>query len=428
MRTGDKITAFFRSIFHPSPKADGSRPEREPLLGQQKSINSPRDGAAIDTMNKHAPRIRDVLSYQTTLNLVVYTLLALYTLAFDQVGCDGYCVNSIINSSQLLPVFMHHPPQSTSDPNVSLPFKFSGGFGIDSRRIGAMFTLFAVTSTLCQFILFPPLARTLGVLRCLRIAFLIFPFVFFVTPFVSLIPNQTTKQIVMACLLVCRGIGGSFAFPTSTIMLTNSASSLRVLGTINGLATSVSAIGRAAGPAIGGELFTWGVSRGYVIVPFWTLSAISLLASIPTWWLVEGKGFGNSADMDAEESTSNTEEDTDEEGVGPLPIMEIDNASRFESEFGELGESAAILSFTSRRSSAAWVSENDDDDGDNLDEEAYDRERGLSSHLVDSQERRYRTVRKRSSVPIGMGRGFRRYSSNLGSAGIGASGTSWGGT
>lgn len=31
------------------------------------------------------PTLRDVLSYQTTLNLVVYTLLALYTLAYDQV-------------------------------------------------------------------------------------------------------------------------------------------------------------------------------------------------------------------------------------------------------------------------------------------------------------------------------------------------------
>jgi hypothetical protein len=34
---------------------------------------------------EESPRIRDVLTYQTTLNLVVYALLALYTLAYDQV-------------------------------------------------------------------------------------------------------------------------------------------------------------------------------------------------------------------------------------------------------------------------------------------------------------------------------------------------------
>jgi MFS family permease len=144
---------------------------------------------------------------------------------------------------------MHHPPQSLDDPNVKLPLKFAGGFGIDSRRIGVIFTVFAVFSTFWQFVLFPPIARYLGVLRCLRIAFLIFPAVFFVTPFITLIPDPITKQVVMVLLLMVRGLGGTFAFPTSTIMLTNSASSLRVLGTINGIATSVSAIGRAAGGA-----------------------------------------------------------------------------------------------------------------------------------------------------------------------------------
>jgi hypothetical protein len=47
---------------------------------------------------------------------------------------------------------------------------------------------------------------------------------------------------------------------------------------------------------------------------------------------------------------------------------------------------------------------------------------GGRRHIV-----RRHVVRRQSSVPIGMGVGFRRYSSNLGSTGIGASGTSWGG-
>lgn len=118
---------------------------------------------------------------------------------------------------------------------MKLPLKFAGGFGIDSRRIGAIFTCMAVSSTLVQFLLFPPIARYLGVLTCLRISFLIFPFVYLVTPLLALIPNQNTKQVAMIGLLMIRGVAGSFSFPTSTIMLTNSAPSLRVLGTINGL-------------------------------------------------------------------------------------------------------------------------------------------------------------------------------------------------
>lgn len=324
------------------------------------------------------------------------------------------------DTTQLIPVFLHHPPQDANDPNISLPFKFSGGFGIDSRRIGAMFTFFAISSTLFQFLLFPPLARNLGVLNCLRIAFLIYPVVFFVTPFVSLIPDHTAKQAVMIALLVVRGLAGTFAFPTSTIMLTNSAASLKVLGTINGVATSVSAIGRASGPAIGGGLFTWGVKRGYVIVPFWTLTVISLVASIPTWWLVEGKGFGGGDDSETEEEDVDSILEDEENATEPQQIPE-NVAIRSESLFGEPG---AILSYTSTRRSSEAISSDagEDDDVDDLER----RRSSAQLHRVRSHSRGSR-VRRRSSVPIGMGIGLRRYSSNLGSTGVDASGTSWGG-
>ena len=283
-----------------------------------------------------------------------------------------------------------------------------------------MFTFFAISSTLVQFLLFPPLARKLGVLSCLRVAFLIYPFVFFVTPFVSLISDDTAKQVVMTALLVVRGLAGSFAFPTSTIMLTNSAASLRILGTINGVATSVSAIGRASGPAFGGGLFTWGVKRGYVVVPFWALTVISLIASIPTWWLVEGRGFGSGEDSETEEEDTESSVEVEENATESRPIPTDDIAARSESEFGEPG---AILSYTStRRSSAALYSEAEDDDIDDL-----ERRRSSTQPLGARSSSRGSRARRRSSVPIGMGKGLRRYSSNLGSTGVDASGTSWGG-
>lgn len=282
-----------------------------------------------------------------------------------------------------------------------------------------MFTFFAISSTLFQFLLFPPLARNLGVLNCLRIAFLVYPVIFFVTPFVSLIPNHTAKQVVMISLLVVRGLAGTFAFPTSTIMLTNSAASLQVLGTINGVATSVSAVGRASGPAIGGGLFTWGVKRGYIIVPFWTLTVISLIASIPTWWLVEGEGFGGGDDSEIEEEDESVIED--EENATESRAIPEDIAARSESEFGEPG---AILSYTStRRSSAALSSDaGEDDDVDDL-----ERRRSSTQLQGARSASRGSRIRRRSSIPIGLGKGLRRYSSNLGSTGVDASGTSWGG-
>jgi hypothetical protein len=315
---------------------------------------------------------------------------------------------------------MHHPPQSLDDPNVKLPLKFAGGFGIDSQRIGVIFTIFAVSSTIWQFLLFPPIARYLGVLRCLRIAFLIFPVAYFFTPFIALIQDPYQKQVAMVLMLMFRGVGGTFAFPTSTIMLTNSAASLRVLGTLNGVATSISAVGRAAGPAVGGGLFSWGIKRGYVIVPFWTLSAIALLAAIPTFWLVEGKGFGDDPESD-EESVDEIVQQDEERSIQHHSGSVNDDTAQSESEFGE---PANLLSHTSTRSSTAMVSDDESDDGHGVGREAHT----LNTSRSHSQGRRRNVLKKQTSLPIGMSRGFRRYSSNLGSTGIGAPGTSWGGT
>lgn len=77
------------------------------------------------------------------------------------------------------------------------------------------------------------------------------------------------------------------AFPCTTILLTNSASSLRILGTLNGVATTFSGIGRALGPAAAGAVFSWGVQRGYIIAAWWFLGIIALIGTIPPWFIVE---------------------------------------------------------------------------------------------------------------------------------------------
>lgn len=305
---------------------------------------------------------------------------------------------------------------SLDDPRVSLPFKFSGGFGIDSRRIGAMFTIFAITSMLTQFLVFPYLARKWGVLYCLRVAFLIFPVMYFITPFVTLIPDQTTKEVAMVAILIIRGFGGTFAFPTSTIMLTNSATSLRVLGTLNGVATSVSAVGRAMGPLFTGSLFTWSLKQGYIIIPFWTLSFISFLAFIPTLWLVEGKGFGDDPDSDAESVVSAT-------APSDEIVITQDPDAVSESDYGE---PTNLLWHASTRDSEA-IATDEEYSGDETPGERHGRRGTASSAGLDRTISR-RGWRRRSSVPVGMGVGFRRLSSNIGSIGIDGGGASWGGT
>lgn len=155
-----------------------------------------------------------------------------------------------------------------------------------------------------QLFVFPSVARRYGVLTCLKATTIMFPITTFLIPFTALLPTSASQQIVLSLILMVKSCATIFAFPCSAIMLTNSASTLRVLGRLNGVATSFCAIGRAIGPAIGGWAFTLGVDIGYVILPWWTLTAISLICLIPVSQLVEMEGFA----ADNVESDSQTDE------------------------------------------------------------------------------------------------------------------------
>ncbi|RDW82747.1 hypothetical protein BP6252_03859 [Coleophoma cylindrospora] len=232
------------------------------------------------------PTMVEVFTRQSIINLMAYTFLALHSVAYDQ----------------LLPIFMHHPRQVPDSSNTSLPFKFSGGFGLGSGRIGTLFTMYGVCGCLIQFLIFPPVARRFGVLNCFKACGIAFPLICFATPYTALIQDSPTQQFAMFGIMLVKCFAVIFAFPCSVILLTNSAASLRILGTLNGFAVSISAVGRAIGPAMGGAAFTWGLERGYVITPWWLLGIISAVGAIPIWYLVEMDGFSKTNADDAEDS------------------------------------------------------------------------------------------------------------------------------
>src|SRR5438128_2714640 len=117
---------------------------------------------------------------------------------------------------------------------------------------------------------------------------MVFPIVCVLTPYTALIQDPLHRYAVFALLMFTKGVAVIVAFPCTTIMLTNSCVSVRILGTLNGYATAFSGIGRAVGPALTGAIFSSGVQRGYIIAPWWFLAGISLLGAIPAWFIIEG--------------------------------------------------------------------------------------------------------------------------------------------
>ncbi|KAL2391728.1 Major facilitator superfamily multidrug transporter mfsB [Exophiala dermatitidis] len=374
-----------------------STDESDPFLpGAASEMSSPVATSATKPAQKPSGW-SEVFSRQSNINLVVYTFLAMHSVAYDQ----------------LLPIFMHYPVQSIRDPNVHLPLKFAGGFGIDSNRIGLLFTVYGIFGMLVQFFIFPSFARRFGVLNCLKACSLTFPLVYIATPFTALLPTDSSRQGVMLLLMLVKGFCGIFAFPCSTILLTNSAASLKILGTLNGVATSISAVGRAAGPALAGNTFTAGVDLGYVVVSWWTLAMVAVIGAVPIWSLVEMEGFSANQDGDDEDDEDDEEDELEEDEDNDAKTSAIPSAQAH-----------------SRHPSGSVVSEDPFVDDESLpDSGPLTRSTTRDSH---TPARRHSLNLHRIASPIGLGpgvipHGARRYSSDLGAtrSGLGAGGTSY---
>ncbi|EGC46044.1 MFS transporter [Histoplasma capsulatum var. duboisii H88] len=262
---------------------------------------STRTQGGDEGQKKHTPNLSwpQILIPQSNLVLLAYSTLSMHTVAFDSV----------------FTVFLNHKLQDyKNNPDVKLPFKFSGGFGIDAQQIGMLYTINAIIGMLTQFFIFPRAVHRYGVLNCLKVVSVVFPITHFLTPFTVLFPSNASRQIA-AFLLICSKLACVvFAFPCCIILLTNSAKSVSILGTLNGVATGASAVGKAIGPATLGGTFSLGVKKGYMILPWWTLAFIASLSALPVFWLKEDDHLNQSGDAgDDDDSGLRNANGTEEE-------------------------------------------------------------------------------------------------------------------
>lgn len=363
-----------------------------------------------------------VFTRQSNINLLVYTFLAMHSVAYDQ----------------LLPVFMHYPVLSIDDRDVELPLRFSGGFGIDSSRIGMWFMVYGIYGMCIQFLVFPVMARKFGVLNCLKLCSVIFPPVYLATPFTALLPTGPLRERVNLVLMLFKGFCAIFSFPCSTILLTNSAASLKVLGTLNGVATSISALGRAAGPAISGWAFTAGVDAGYIILSWWILALIAVIGAIPVWWLVEMDGFSSIPEQEEDSIDYDESEDFGEANQSRDNAVSKDNDGGQDTAYLQVRKTKSHPHFAPMD---AMVDDDEDviiNEGSPLltpeDEQSrrtYSGSRRTRSNATAQGEQSAEHDPKRMPSPIGLGPGIggrsRRYSSEIGAtrSGWGTGGTSY---
>ncbi|KAH0597885.1 hypothetical protein MHUMG1_04257 [Metarhizium humberi] len=262
------------------------------------------------------PGTLEIFTQQSVLIMLAYFFLAFHSVAYDQ----------------NVTVFLNYPVKEHTPENTRLPFYFNGGFGLESGRIGTIFMLYGVTCGLVQFILFSPMVTRWGVLNCYKACCVIMPMVYILTPYTSLFPTPETRLMGLAFVLMLKAFSIIVAFPAVTILLTNSAKSLRILGTLNGFVTMFSGFGRALGPASTGLAFTWGAKHGYVVTAYFFLAVIAVLGAIPVFWVVEGNG-----------PTASVENSDTEENETPVSSRILVDESAIDDSDVESHESEPLL-------------------------------------------------------------------------------------
>jgi hypothetical protein len=164
-------------------------------------------------------------------------------------------------------------------------------------------------------------------------------------------------------------------------------------------------------------MFTWGAREGFVVAPFWMLAFVGVLGGVASFFLEEGEGFGDDGPEDVGDEEEQEERDMEgweeEEWDGRVGTAKYAKGAALGGPDFEEAEDVMTPLLSREWTQGSFASQALSIESSYGDEEALTGETpGFASRRASGTWPR--PLRRRSSVPIGMGKGFRRLSSNLG--------------
>ncbi|KAJ5063618.1 major facilitator superfamily domain-containing protein [Bipolaris maydis] len=175
---------------------------------------------------------------------------------------------------------------------------FTGGLGMPPSRIGLALAIIGIIGLPLQIFVYPKIAHRLGTTNSFRIFTAFFPLMYFVTPFLSLVPSWTPPPlgvsgpwiwIAITAALSIQVLARTFALPCTAILINNASPHPSVLGTVHGIGQSVSSLTRTFGPVFFSWLFGKGLERGMVGLAWWCMG----LVAVGGWVLAQGVREGD---------------------------------------------------------------------------------------------------------------------------------------
>lgn len=177
---------------------------------------------------------------------------------------------------QLLPVFLSTAPPNGSD--ISLPFKFTGGFGFDNQTVGIVMAVQGFYSLLSNSFLFPWVIGRIGPLRLFQLVAIPYFMLYLVTPYLVLLPDSI-RMTTVYLVIIWKCTFSTLAYPSNALITMHLAPNPLQLGTVNGVSASAASLCRAFGPTISGFLYAVGQESGFSSLPWWCASCVAVIGA-----------------------------------------------------------------------------------------------------------------------------------------------------
>jgi MFS family permease len=275
MALKDAEDVFFESVPAPGHGRSRSRIELEEVKGSyllESATPSPTVASPSSSPRpvQKRPSFRSIFTARTVAALVSFGLLPLHNSAF----------------MHIFPVYLSTPPApSSSYANL---LSFTGGLGLRSSTIGIWLGAFGIAGILLQLFIYPRMQARLGTLGVFKVSLTIFPAVYLLAPYLSVLPDEGrwawTRWPALGTVVWGQIMARTMAIPSTVILVTEAAPAKNVLGTVHGAGNMLASLARAIGPAVGGAVYAAGVTEGVVGAVWWFyLVAVALMAVAWCW-------------------------------------------------------------------------------------------------------------------------------------------------
>ena len=248
--------------------------DHEALFHNNVNGNSVSSGAThIRARQRRRPEFHQVWTRNLVLILVINFLLGFHTSAFNSMTF----------------IFLPTPRAPTREQGW---LHFGGGLGLDSSQVGFATVTIGVIGLPLQIFVYPYVQSRLGTLKAFRIFLPFSPIAYALLPFVVILPR--IAYLVwpsFTVIIFLQVISRTFALPAGIILINDCISSPLVLGTVHGVAQSITSAARTLGPIVGGWGLGLGLKYNIVGAVWWGLAAEALLGWVLLWTVYEGNGI-----------------------------------------------------------------------------------------------------------------------------------------